>query len=233
MAGTNRILIIATSADEYQTVGYRTGLWLGELTHFYDVAEEDGYQMDFATPKGGQIPLDPESLAHEFLKTGGTIERYKDKAFMDRLDASLKLADVDASRYDAIYMTGGHGVMFDFPDSVELQKLVADFWQAGKVVASVCHGAAGLLNVKLADGSYLVADKNVTGFSWNEEVKFDRADSVPYNLEEELQARGATYSKAWLAMGDHVVIDGRLVTGQNPSSTRSVAKAVVEKLREG
>jgi len=233
VAGTHRILIVATSAGEFQTVGYRTGLWLGELTHFFDIAEEAGYQMDVASPKGGQIPIDPESLAHAFLKIGGTIERYKDKTFMGRLDASLELAEVDAAKYDAIYLTGGHGVMFDFPDSAELQKLVADFWQAGNVVSAVCHGPAGLLNVKLADGSYLLAGKNVTGFSWNEELKFDRADAVPYNLEEELQARGATYSKAWLAMGDHVVVDGRLITGQNPTSTQSVAKAVVEKLREG
>nr|WP_303652847.1 type 1 glutamine amidotransferase domain-containing protein [Paludisphaera mucosa] len=203
------------------------------MTHFYDVAEEAGYQMDVASPLGGKVPIDPESLAQAVLAMGGTIERYKDRTFMDRLDQALKIADVDASKYDAIYLTGGHGVMFDFPDSPELQKLVADFHQAGKVVSAVCHGPAGLLNVKLADGSPLLDGKNVTGFSWNEETKVDRADAVPFNLEEELQSRGASYTKAWLAMGNHVVTDGRLITGQNPTSARGVAQAVVKKLQEG
>lgn len=232
MAATNNILIIATSVDEYQAVGYRTGLWLSELTHFYDVAEEAGYTMDLATPQGGKVPLDPESLSHSVLDAA-TLERYKDRAFMDRLDRSLKFADVDPARYDAIYLTGGHGVMFDFPDSKELQALIAAFWDSGKVVSAVCHGPAGLLNVRTADRTYLLADKDVTGFSWNEEVKFDRADAVPYNLEEELQARGGRYTKAWLAMGNHVVEDGRLVTGQNPTSSKGVAEAVVKRLQQG
>ena len=230
MAETSRILIVATSVDEYKAVGYRTGLWLSELTHFYDVAEEDGFAMDVATPQGGKVPLDPESLSSSMLDAA-TAERYKDRAFMDRLDASLKLSDVDPARYDAIYLTGGHGVMFDFPESADLQRLVAAFWDAGKVVSAVCHGPAGLLNVRIADGSYLLADRNVTGFSWNEEVKFNRAEAVPYNLEEELQGRGAAYSKAWLAMGSHVVEDGRLVTGQNPTSAKGVADAVMKQVR--
>jgi putative intracellular protease/amidase len=232
MSASNRILIVATSVDEYDKVGYRTGLWLSELTHFYDVAEEAGYVMDLASPRGGKIPIDPESLAHSVLDAA-TAERYKDRAFMDRLDRSLKLSEVDPAMYDAIYLTGGHGVMFDFADSTELQGVVAAFWNSGKVVSAVCHGPAGLLNVRTAGGVYLLADKNVTGFSWNEEVKFDRADAVPFNLEEELQARGATYGKAWLAMGSHVVEDGRLVTGQNPTSTRGVAQAVVKRLQQG
>lgn len=232
MAGTNRILIIATSVDEYKAVGYRTGLWLGELTHFYDAAEEAGFAIDLATPLGGKVPLDPESVSSSVLDAA-TTERYKDRAFMDRLDRSLAFSEVDPTKYDAIYLTGGHGVMFDFPDSKELQGLVAAFWDSGKVVSAVCHGVAGLLNVRTADGSYLIAQKNVTGFSWNEEVKFDRAEAVPYNLEGELQARGATYTKAWLAMGSHVVEDGRLITGQNPTSTRAVADAVLRQLQGG
>lgn len=232
MAATSTILIIATSVDEYDKVGYRTGLWLSEMTHFYDVAEEAGYAVDLASPAGGKVPLDPASLAQSVLD-GATAERYKDRAFMSRLDRSLKLSEVDPARYGAIFLAGGHGAMFDFPDSQELQRLVAAFWDAGKVVSAVCHGPAGLLNVRTADGLYLIAGRNVTGFSWNEEVKFARDDAVPYNLEEELQARGATYSKAWLAMGSHVVEDGRLVTGQNPTSTQGVAQAVLRLLQEG
>jgi putative intracellular protease/amidase len=232
MAATSDILIIVTSADEYATVGYRTGLWLGELTHFVDVAEEAALTTDIASPAGGKVPIDPESVAQSVLDNA-VAERYKDRAFMDRLNSSLKLSEVDPAKYGAIYLAGGHGAMFDFTDSKELQGLVAAFWDSGKVVSAVCHGPAGLLNARTADGQYLLAGKNATGFSWNEEVKFARDDAVPYNLEEELQARGATYSKAWLAMGSHVVEDGRLVTGQNPTSTRGVAQAVVKLLQQG
>ncbi|WP_165252883.1 type 1 glutamine amidotransferase domain-containing protein [Paludisphaera soli] len=233
MAATNRILAIVTSADEYEKAGYRTGLWLGELTHFTDVLEEAGYTVDVASPKGGKVPLDPESLAQAVLAQGGTLERYQDRAYMDRLDRSLSLAEVDPARYDAIYLTGGHGTMFDFPDSPELQRLVAAFHEAGKVVSAVCHGPGGLLNVRLADGSLLLAGRKATGFSWNEEAKVQRQEVVPFNLEEELQSRGAEYSKAWFALASHVVEDDRLITGQNPASAEGVGHAVLKRLQAG
>ncbi|KAJ3063973.1 hypothetical protein HK102_008336, partial [Quaeritorhiza haematococci] len=233
VAATNRILAIVTSADEYQKVGYRTGLWLGELTHFTDVLEEAGYTVDIASPKGGKVPLDPESLAHAVLAQGGTLERYQDRAYMDRLDRAMTFADVDPARYDAIYLTGGHGTMFDFPDSPELQELIAAFYEAGKVVSAVCHGPTGLLNVKRPDGSLLIAGRRVTGFSWNEEAKVQRDDAVPFNLEEELQSRGAEYSKAWFALASHVVEDDRLITGQNPASAQGVGQAVLKRLQGG
>ena len=119
MPKTNRILIIVTNVGEYEKVGYRTGLWLGELTHFWDVAEEAGFRMDIASPKGGYVPIDPESLmlpeAGHALGLDGKVHRhYEDRAFMDQLVDTMKVADADAEAYDAIYMTGGHGVCFDF-----------------------------------------------------------------------------------------------------------------------
>jgi len=232
MPKTNRILIIVTNVGEYEKVGYRTGLWLGELTHFWDVAEKAGFQMDIASPSGGYVPIDPESLAHAVLKQGGTEERYKDRVFMDRLKDTKKVADADVSAYDAIYMTGGHGVCFDF-QSPDLAKLTSAFWEAGKIVSAVCHGPAGLLEVKLSGGDYLIAGRDVTSFSWNEEGKVSREDAVPYNLEEELQKRGAKYGKAWMAFNSHVVEDGNLITGQNPASAAAVGEAVVKRLKEG
>ena len=231
MAKTNKILIIVTNAAEFQKVGIRTGLWLGELTHFWDVAEKAGFEMDLASPSGGYIPVDPESLAEAVLKVGGTDKRYEDRAFMNRLVNTMRAADADPANYDAIYFTGGHGVSFDFPKSAELAKLTADFFEASKVVSAVCHGPAGLLEVKLSSGDYLISGKNLTGFSWNEEVKMGRDQVVPFNLEEELQKRGAEYSKAWMASSSHVVEDGLLITGQNPASAQGVGEAVVKKLR--
>jgi putative intracellular protease/amidase len=151
---------------------------------------------------------------------------------MNRLLNTMRVADADPADYDALYMTGGHGVCFDFPRSAALAGLTAGFHESGKVVSAVCHGPAGLLEVKLSGGDYLIAGKDLTGFSWNEEVKAGRDRAVPYNLEEELQKRGARYSKAWMAFASHVVEDGLLITGQNPTSAEAVGEAVVKKLNE-
>jgi putative intracellular protease/amidase len=125
MTKTKKIVIIVTNASEYVKVGYRTGLWLGELTHFWDVAEESGYKMDIASPAGGPVPLDPESLiisevAHAVGVKGNISKRYEDRTFMNLLQNTRRVSEVDAADYDAIYMTGGHGVMFDFPKSAAL-----------------------------------------------------------------------------------------------------------------
>lgn len=232
-----RILIIVTNVDQYQKVGFRTGLWLGELTHFWDVAEEAGLAMDIASPSGGKVPIDPESLlltdlAQGIGMGGALAERYKDRAFMDRLNDTLAVAEVNPADYDAIYLTGGHGTMFDFR-SPALATLIARFHEGGKIVAAVCHGPCGLLDVRLGDGRPLIEGKEVTGFSWREEGAAKRDDAVPYNLEEELQARGAHYSKAMLPFASYVREDGLLITGQNPASARAVGEAVVKRLRGG
>jgi putative intracellular protease/amidase len=232
MAKTNKILIIVTNVSEYEKVGFRTGLWLGELTHFWDAVEEAGYQMDIASPSGGYVPIDPESLSQVVLKDGGTDKRYKDRTYMDLLKNTLEISEANPAHYDAIYMTGGHGVCFDFPKSEALAELTARFYESNKVVAAVCHGPAGLLEVKLSNGDYLIDGKKLTGFSWKEEVKVDRDQAVPFNLEEELQKRGAKYSKALMAFGSHVVEDALLITGQNPASANGVGKAVVKKLQQ-
>lgn len=112
-----KILVIVTNAGEYEKVGMRTGLWLGELTHFWDFAEEAGFSMDIASPSGGRIPLDPESLVHEVLSELGTEKRYRDRRYMDLLENTKKIANINVEDYDAIYLTGGHGTMFDFRQS--------------------------------------------------------------------------------------------------------------------
>lgn len=238
MAKTKRILIIVTNVPEYELVGYRTGLWLGELTHFWDVAEEAGYKMDIASPSGGPVPLDPESLiisevTHTIGMEGDISKRYEDRTFMNLLRNTRKVSEVNAADYDAIYMTGGHGVMFDFPKSAALAELTAKFYESGKIVSAVCHGPAGLLEVKLSDGDRLIKGKDITGFSWKEEVMAKRDHAVPFSLEEELQKRGGKYGKALVPFTSHVVEDGRLITGQNPGSARAVGEAVVAKLRTG
>ena len=231
MIQTNKVLIIATNVAEFEKVGYKTGLWLGELTHFWDVVEAAGLQMDIASPAGGVVPLDPASLAQEFLEMGGTDKRYADRDYMNMLHQTLNVSEVDAADYDAIYLTGGHGVSFDFPSSQGLADLIVKFHEAGKIVSAVCHGPAGFLEVKLSDGEYLINGKNVTGYSWKEEQGVERQNAVPFSLEAELQKRGANYSKALLTNAAHLVEDGQLITGQNPASAASVGKAVVIRLQ--
>jgi putative intracellular protease/amidase len=237
MATTNRILTIVTNVGEYDKVGYRTGLWLGELIHFWDVAEEAGYQLDIASPRGGYVPIDPESLmaqelGHAIGFPGKVHKRYESRAFMDRLVDAKKVSDADAGAYDAIYLTGGHGVCFDFAESAPLAALVASFYEAGKIVSAVCHGPAGLLQAKLTDGRYLLQGKRVTGFSWKEEVLAKRDKAVPYNLEEEIKKRGARYESG-IPFARFIQTDGLLITGQNPASAGAVGKAVIHALGGG
>lgn len=121
---------------------------------------------------------------------------------------------------------GGHAVMYDFPDSEGLQRITREIYERGDVVASVCHGYCGLLNTQLSDGSYLIAGKHMTGFAWQEEA-FARVDKlVPYNAEERAKVRGALYEKAKLPFVSYTVVDGNLVTGQNPGSAKETAKKV-------
>jgi len=235
MTETNRLLIVVTNVGDYKKVGYRTGLWLAELTHFWDVADDAGFEMDIVSPKGGYVPIDPESLITTELGAslgmkGSVHEHYEDRAYMDRLKNTRAVAGVDPSQYDAIYMTGGHGVMFDFQDSA-LAALTAEFENSGKVVAAVCHGPCGLLDVKLQSGKYLLDGKKATGFSWKEEKLAKRDRAVPFSLEEAMLQRGAQYEVAALPFVAHVVEDGTLITGQNPASARGVGEAVVRKLR--
>lgn len=231
MGKSGHIVIVTTSACEYTDVGYRTGLWLGELTHFYDVVTEAGHEVVIASVAGGLVPLDPESLQPLVLAMGDTSKRYESREFMDLLGSTVAVADVDAADFDALYLTGGHGTMIDFPTSQPLIDLIGDFARQGKVISAVCHGPSGLLNVEL-NGSPLLAGRRATGFSWPEEKLARRADAVPFNLSEAMKARGAKYTKALRPMAEKVVVDDLLVTGQNPTSASGVAKAVVKLLKK-
>jgi putative intracellular protease/amidase len=229
MPRSKRVLVIVTSTGEYESAGYHTGLW-GELTHFHDVADQANLELTIASVEGGPVPLAPESLAHNVQADLGTDERYADRRFMDRLKDTIAVAQADVEDYDAIYLTGGHGVMFDFHQSQALETLIARFHEAGRIVSAVCHGPCGLLDVTLSNGEPLVKGRNVTGFSWREEELAQRADAVPYSLEDRLKALGASYSTAEKPFAPHVVEDGRLITEQNPASARAVAEAVVRHL---
>ncbi|MCE1180199.1 MAG: type 1 glutamine amidotransferase domain-containing protein [Micrococcales bacterium] len=227
-----RILAVTTSTSSYEpAAGYRTGLWLGELTHAYDVFLEAGHEVTVASIAGGEVPIDPESLQKGVIGMGDTDKRYEDPEFMRLLADSPSVRDLSADDFDAIYLTGGHGTMFDFSDPA-LVALVSAFAAQDKIVSAVCHGPAGLIHATAADGQPLVAGKKVTGFSMPEEKLAQRAEVIPFVLQDELKAKGAKYSKALVPFKSKVVTDGLLVTGQNPTSAADVAKAVLKVLKK-
>jgi putative intracellular protease/amidase len=154
-----------------------------------------------------------------------------DDAKMSLLAGTASPDEIDSADFDAIYFTGGHAVMFDFPDSQGLQRITREIFERGGIVSSVCHGYCGLLNTELSDGSLLVAGRKLTGFAWSEELLARVDKLVPYNAEDEMKKRGARYVKGLIPFASHVVVDGRLVTGQNPGSAKATAKNVVAVLK--
>ncbi|XXF77590.1 type 1 glutamine amidotransferase domain-containing protein [Myxococcaceae bacterium GXIMD 01537] len=219
-----RVLIVLTSHDTLGDTGKKTGFYLSELTHALDVFTRAGLEVDFVSPKGGKPPMD-----------GVTRDDALNRAFLDdarwaaRLETTLRPEQVEPSRYHALYVAGGHGTMFDLPGDARLNELIGSIYARGAVVSAVCHGPAALVNVKLPDGSYLVAGRDVSAFTNEEEAAVKLTEVVPFLLESKLIERGARYTKA-PNFQRHVVVSERLVTGQNPASAAGVAEALVELL---
>lgn len=223
------LLVVATNHDTYPSRKKSTGLWLGELVHFMEPVEEAGYDLEFVSPEGGEVPLDETSLSR--LMSDSTCRKYlEDPDFLRRLKETTPLSDVDWHDYDGIYLAGGHGTMWDFPGSRELREITGHLFDDGRVVAAVCHGVCGLLDVTLANGERLVDGRRITGFSNLEETISRLADEVPFLLQDELVSRGAIYEKALIPFMSKSVVDGRLITGQNPGSTKAVAQATLTAL---
>ena len=228
---TKRILIVVTNHRTYPTSGEATGLWLAEVTHFYELMKQAGYEMDFVSPAGGESPLDPRSLGRFFLDKD-TKRYYQNEPFMQRLKRTRPAGEVKWQDYDAMYYAGGHGTMWDFPDHAPLREIGRAIYEHGGVVSAVCHGVSGVLNIKLSSGDYLINGKRVTGFSNAEETLIKLRHHVPFLLEDSLKARGACYRKAALPYTPYVLTDGRLVTGQNPQSTKKVAQQLLQVLSQ-
>lgn len=219
---TKHILMVVTTADKMNE-DHATGLWLSEFGEAYVEFAKQGYEITVASPKGGKAPVDDRSLEDEVPQEILDTAKY--------LENTMKLEDVqDASAYDAIFIPGGHGTMFDLPDNTKLHQLVREAYETDKIVAAVCHGPAGLVGVKLSDGSPLVAGKTITTFTDDEERETTLDRFMPFLLETRLRELGANVivKENW---ANHVQVDGNLITGQNPQSTVSVADEVVKQLK--
>ena len=217
------ILIVTTSHDELAP-GQATGLWFDEFAVPYQRFREAGYEIKVVSPRGGPVPLDPRSLdaAHPNPASASA---------QQALDDTIPLSEsVRHDQYAAVFFPGGHGTMFDLPDNPHVQRLVGEFLANDKVLGAVCHGPACLVGAMLQDGTPAVSGRRVAAFTNSEEKGVGLEATVPFMLQDRLQAQGGEVDTAddW---AEHVVVDGRLVTGQNPQSARAVADAMVRQLR--
>ena len=222
-----KILIVLTSYDQLGNTGRKTGFWLEEFAAPYYTFLDAGATVTLASPKGGQPPLDPVSDTPEG-QTELTRRFKQDPTAQAVLAHTLRLSDVTASDYDAVFYPGGHGPMWDLAEDPRSIALIEAFWNAGKPVGAVCHGPGVFHRVKV-DEQPLVKGKRVTGFTNDEEEAVHLTKVVPFLVEDELKRLGGRYEKVenWKPF---VVTDGRLVTGQNPASSKSGAEALLKLL---
>jgi len=221
---TLHVLFIVTNAAVIGPHSRKTGFFFAEIAHPFEVLDGAGIAVEFASPAGGWTPYDAYDEKDHAQRAF-----FQSKAFR-RLNRSRRLAEVDAADYDAILVPGGLGPMVDIARNPLVQHAVVRAWTTGKIVSAVCHGPCALLGVDLGDGRPFVRGRKLTAFSTKEEHDYARQD-VPYELEDALRAEGADYSSAanWQP---HVVVDGRLITGQNPASAAGVGKELLAALRK-
>jgi putative intracellular protease/amidase len=219
-----KILFVVTSHDTKGSTGEPTGYYLAEVSHPWKVLTDAGYEIDFVSPKGGTPPVDGFDLSDPDNKAF-----WENKEYHQKISNSMRPEQVKPDEYAAIFYAGGHGAMWDLPENKALAAIAARIYEQNGVVAAVCHGPAGLVNIQLSNGKYLVDGKKVNGFSNEEEELVKLSTVVPFLLEDQLKARGGKYehSAAWQP---HVTVDQRLITGQNPQSAKAVGEAIKKAL---
>lgn len=225
-----RILVVTTSNSMFEGPGsseakpHPTGVWLSEFTEPYMEFHQAGVEMVVASPLGGAMPIDPRSLATKSQEAEW-------KPAMDAAKNTVRLAEVGSDGFDAIFLPGGHGPMFDLPDNAHLASLLRKFFDEGKIIAAVCHGPVGLVGAKRANGDPLVKGVTLTSYTYSEEVAAKLDKEVPFILEHRLRELGANFI-ARENKADHVERDVQFITGQNPNSSASIAKSVVAALNK-
>lgn len=231
-----RVLMVVANPAIATTTGWPVGFWASELTHAWQEFIEAGYEVEIASPRGGKVELDALSdprdasgySAHDLISLGFI----HSPNLMALLDNTKNLLELNYADYDAIVVAGGQSPMFTFPDEPRLHALLAEFYEAEKVTAALCHGTCALLYVRLSDGQPLIKGKTMTGFANSEE---DFADSVvgqklmPFRIEDEAKKLGANFITAGM-FKEFAVRDGRLITGQQQYSGAATARLVIQAL---
>jgi len=223
-----KILIVLTSHSQLGNTGQKTGFWLPELTHPYYEFQNAGYQVDIASPEGGMSPLDakafnePDEYHQLFLN---------DAQLMSKVMRTIPLSRINPGNYDVIFFSGGSGPMWDFPDNEDIKRIAAEIYENNGIVSAVCHGTAALLNIKLSTGDYLVKGKRVAAVTREEEIDIGQLEIIPFLLKDKFQERGATHIKGQ-AWSENVVIEGKLMTGQNPASAKKLSQEIIKTLKQ-
>jgi putative intracellular protease/amidase len=222
-----KILMVLTSHDQLGNTGRKTGFWLEEFAAPYFVFRDAGVELTLASPKGGQPPVDPKSDLPE-NQTPAMARFKKDEIAQKALAHTVRLEDVKAEDFDTVFYVGGHGPMWDLAESPVSIALIESFYNSGKPVALVCHSPGVLRHVKY-NGEPLVKGKRVTGFTNGEEEEVKLTEVVPFLVEDELIRLGAIFEKVgnWQPFS---IVDGRLITGQNPASSTGAAQALLKLL---
>jgi len=222
-----KVLIVLTSHSELGDTGNKTGFWLPELTHPYYEFKNAGYSVDVASIEGGMAPLDSKAFEehdeyHQLF--------LNDAELMAKVIRSIPLAEINPDDYKVILFGGGSGPMWDFPDNKDINRISSAIYESNGIVSAVCHGNAALINIRLSDGKLLIADKRVSAFTNEEEASLGTTEIVPFLLQDKLVEGGAihVYGKAW---EENAVVDGRLITGQNPASAKKVALSIIKLLQ--
>jgi putative intracellular protease/amidase len=224
----SKVLMVLTSHDRLGNTGKKTGFWLEEFAAPYYILKDAGIDVTLASPRGGQPPLDPKS--DDPSAETEAMRRFKgDGEAQAALARTVKLSDVSADEYDAVFYPGGHGPLWDLSEDRDSIGIIESMYGAGKPVAAVCHGPAAFRSARAPDGSPLVQGKSVTGFANTEEAAAGLTEVVPFLVEDMLKENGGKYTKVadWQP---HAVTDGNVITGQNPASSESTAKALLAQL---
>jgi putative intracellular protease/amidase len=224
-----KVLIVLTSASKVPGSDHRTGTWLEELAAPYFTFQDAGAKVTLASVIGGAAPIDPTSEAAA-AQTDATRRFLADAAAQEALANTVTLASVDPDDYDAVFYSGGLGPVFDLTDNQKSISIIEAMDHAKKPIAAVCHGVAALRGARKASGAPLIEGRAVSGFSNSEELAVNGASLVPWFIEDEMRRLGGQYSRAadWSA---HVVVDGNLITGQNPASSAEAAQKVLNALK--
>lgn len=224
-----KVLIVLTNQTTYGHDRSHTGLWLGEATEFIHVMTKNNIEVDYVSPDGGVVPLDPRSMKKRYV-TATDMAIYHSEDFRHRaLTHTLSPKDIIPEDYVAIYYTGGHGVMWDFPHQSGLEKISREIYKQGGYLTSVCHGIAGLLYLKDSTGNYVVSGKKITGFTTTEEWLSGKRKLVPFMNEEVAKKHGALFHKQRF-FTPFAIQDGQLITGQNPQSATEVANILIKNI---
>ncbi|MDD2876493.1 MAG: type 1 glutamine amidotransferase domain-containing protein [Acidiphilium sp.] len=224
-----KILIVTTSNTVIPDSDDRTGVWFEELATPYYAFIDAGYEVTLASIRGGEIPIDGRSLAETPLPA--SVQRFHDdEPSLEAAHHSKAVTDVTATDYDAIFLPGGHGTMWDYPHNADVAHAITTMLDADKIVASVCHGPAAFLGVTRIDGSPLIKGRSITCFTDSEERAVHLDHKVPFLLETSLRAVGAQVSTG-PDFAPHIIQDGNLLTGQNPKSSEPLAQAVISALK--